>query len=124
MDRKALYAKIKAANYDRDLLKSLGISEGAQDLISKILEADPVKRYSPGEALKHPWITGEGQPQMVRKQRLGSAIISFAEATALLETHEGQSSVGQQTANNSQTSAVEHRKKSAIQLRDFLFFRK
>jgi serine/threonine protein kinase len=139
MDRKALYAKIKAANYDREQLKTLGISDSAQDLIAKILEPDPVKRLSPAEALKHPWITGEGQPQIVRRARLGSAIANFAEVAAAREAHEAEEakkqggSGGGHSNNDSANSTVDssapieyegRRKKSAIQLRDFLFFRK
>mmetsp|Transcript_22186 Transcript_22186/g.32284 ORF Transcript_22186/g.32284 Transcript_22186/m.32284 type:complete len:633 (+) Transcript_22186:58-1956(+) len=35
------------------------ISDDAKDLVSKLLERDPAKRYSAVEVLEHPWIKGE-----------------------------------------------------------------
>ena len=37
------------------------VSDGAKDLVSHLLVADPTKRYSVEEALNHPWITGENR---------------------------------------------------------------
>jgi calcium-dependent protein kinase len=36
------------------------ISEGAKDLIRKMLHPDPVKRYTASEVLRHPWIREDG----------------------------------------------------------------
>lgn len=38
----------------------LNISEGAKDLIRKMLNPDPKKRLKAHEVLKHPWIRGDG----------------------------------------------------------------
>jgi serine/threonine protein kinase len=52
------------------------LSPGAADLIARILEPDPVRRYSASEALRHPWITGEGHVEEFRGH-LGYAKDSF-----------------------------------------------
>lgn len=51
-----MYKKIKTASYSFDsptIWKS--ISKEAKDLISKLLVADPKKRYTCEEAINHPW---------------------------------------------------------------------
>ena len=48
-----------------------GISPEAIDLLERVIEPDPIRRLSPSEALKHPWISGEGHMEYHR-QRLGS----------------------------------------------------
>mmetsp|Transcript_13963 Transcript_13963/g.20891 ORF Transcript_13963/g.20891 Transcript_13963/m.20891 type:complete len:631 (+) Transcript_13963:150-2042(+) len=35
------------------------VSDNAKDLVSKLLQRDPTKRYSAAEVLEHPWIKGE-----------------------------------------------------------------
>ena len=55
-----LYAMITRADYDLTRHPWDEISEGAKDLVRKLLTVDPVARLSCSEALKHPWITGEG----------------------------------------------------------------
>ena len=37
------------------------LSRDCQDLISHLLEVDPMKRYSAEEALKHPWFASGNQ---------------------------------------------------------------
>ena len=58
MPRNDLYANIKHARYDKKRLADLNISPEAQDLLTKILQPNPLTRYSASECLKHPWITG------------------------------------------------------------------
>jgi serine/threonine protein kinase len=41
----------------------LGISDRAKDLVSHILVADPDKRFSISEILKHPWMTSEASQE-------------------------------------------------------------
>lgn len=43
--------------------KLAGISAEAQHLLSQLLEVDPGRRLSATEALRHPWITGEGHAE-------------------------------------------------------------
>ena len=38
---------------------SLGCSDQAKDLLKRLLEKDPAKRYTVGETLNHPWCTGK-----------------------------------------------------------------
>lgn len=58
-----LYALIKGAQYDLETGPWLHLSEGSKDLVRKLLTVDPVQRLSCTEALKHPWITGEGHDE-------------------------------------------------------------
>eukprot|EP01105_Mastigella_eilhardi_P021033 TRINITY_DN5056_c0_g1_i1.p1 TRINITY_DN5056_c0_g1~~TRINITY_DN5056_c0_g1_i1.p1 ORF type:complete len:341 (-),score=109.28 TRINITY_DN5056_c0_g1_i1:79-1038(-) len=37
------------------------VSEGAKDLVSKLLERDPKKRLTAAECLRHPWVMGQNQ---------------------------------------------------------------
>ena len=55
-----LYAMINGAAYDLTQQPWDEISDGAKDLVRKLLRVDAVQRLSCSEALKHPWITGEG----------------------------------------------------------------
>jgi len=48
-----LISQIASGYYDQEALE--GVSEEAQDLISKMLEVDPEERISAREALSHPW---------------------------------------------------------------------
>ena len=77
MERKDLYANIKAARYDKRRLGELGISADAQDLLAKIFHPDPHTSLSASEALKHPWVSGEGHTEHHRMQRLGSVYEMF-----------------------------------------------
>ena len=52
-----LFQLIKECDYEFHEPYWDNISEDAKDLIKKLLVADPVKRLSAEEILKHPWIT-------------------------------------------------------------------
>jgi len=58
-DNFALFELIKECKYDLDddIWKTL--SDGPIDIIKKILVADPEKRMTCDEMLKHPWISGD-----------------------------------------------------------------
>ena len=62
--------------YDRKRLSDLHISAEAQDLLEKILKPDPIARYSASEALKHPWVSGEGHHEH-HSRRLNSVYEMF-----------------------------------------------
>ena len=55
-----LYDLIKSARYNMQDGCWSTISDGAKDLLQKLLTVDPAARLSCTEALRHPWITGEG----------------------------------------------------------------
>jgi len=76
MERKDLYANIKAARYDRQRLHDLRISAEAQDLLARIFQPDPHARLSASEVLRHPWVSGEGHTE-THRQRLGSVYDMF-----------------------------------------------
>ena len=42
-----------------------GVSEGAVDLLKKMLEIRPKSRVAAKDALQHPWLTSFGQPEMI-----------------------------------------------------------
>jgi serine/threonine protein kinase len=48
---------IKKCQFDFEDEAWIGISEGAKDLIRKLLVLDPTKRWSIQQVLTHPWIT-------------------------------------------------------------------
>jgi serine/threonine protein kinase len=48
--------KVKVGQYVLDPVDWEQVSSGAKDLISKMLEKDPVKRISAEAALQHEWI--------------------------------------------------------------------
>ena len=60
-DNFALFEKIKKVDYNFDAPTWENVSEEAKDVINRLLVADPAKRMSPDEFLKHPWITGDNQ---------------------------------------------------------------
>jgi serine/threonine protein kinase len=51
-----LYDQIKHARYDMNTPAWAHVSEGAKDLVRRILVVDPILRLSATEALKHPWL--------------------------------------------------------------------
>ena len=77
MERKDLYANIKNAAYDKKRLIDLKISPEAQDLLSKIFQADPVARLSASECLMHPWVRGDGSNTDNHQHRLQSVYDAF-----------------------------------------------
>jgi len=58
-DNFALFEKIKKVDYNFDAPTWVNVSEEAKDIIRKLLVADPAKRLTPDEFLKHSWITGD-----------------------------------------------------------------
>jgi len=56
----ALFAQIKAASYDFPSPYWDGVSNGAKDLIRKLLVLDPTKRLSAADILKHNWVVNGG----------------------------------------------------------------
>jgi len=55
-DLKNLYGKIKNAQYEMPSPYWDPISDGAKDLVSKLLVADPAKRLTAKETMKHSWL--------------------------------------------------------------------
>ncbi|XP_026200442.1 calcium/calmodulin-dependent protein kinase IGa [Anabas testudineus] len=54
-----LFSKIMKAEYAFHSPFWDDISESAKDLISNLMEKNPMKRFTTEQALKHPWIVGE-----------------------------------------------------------------
>ena len=50
---------MKAEKYDFIDPMWESISDGAKDVITKLLKADPEERLSSADAMEHPWVTGE-----------------------------------------------------------------
>ncbi|KAF4043697.1 Protein kinase domain [Phytophthora infestans] len=55
-----LYKKILSANYKMPTF----LSANVQDLIRRILETDPEKRYTVDKILQHPWLAGVQKPDI------------------------------------------------------------
>lgn len=53
-----LFEIIKKCAYDFDDPSWEEVSEGPKEIIKKLLVADPSKRMTCDQLLKHPWITG------------------------------------------------------------------
>jgi hypothetical protein len=49
----------KAAKYEFHLPEWQNVPKGAQDLVAQLLEKDPMKRPTPAQALRHPWLLQE-----------------------------------------------------------------
>lgn len=56
-DQQQLYAQIKAAAFDFPSPEWDTVTDDAKDLIIKLLQIDPRKRYNSEQALAHPWIS-------------------------------------------------------------------
>ncbi|XP_056131839.1 calcium/calmodulin-dependent protein kinase type 1D [Lampris incognitus] len=54
-----LFEQILKADYEFDAPYWDDISDSAKDFISRLMEKDPVKRYTCEQALRHPWIAGD-----------------------------------------------------------------
>jgi serine/threonine protein kinase len=54
-----LFEKIKSGNYDADDPIWDNVSDGAKDLVEKLLTVDAEKRLTAEEALSHPWVQGK-----------------------------------------------------------------
>ncbi|CAL9703160.1 unnamed protein product [Knipowitschia caucasica] len=54
-----LFSKIMKAQYEFDSPFWDDISESAKDFIRNMMQRDPSMRYSPEQALRHPWIIGK-----------------------------------------------------------------
>lgn len=55
-DNFVLFERIKKVEYDFDSPIWEEVSDGAKDVISKLLVKDPDSRMPPSELMKHPWI--------------------------------------------------------------------
>ena len=64
---KAIIESVLKGKYSLDEPEWDDISEEAKDLIKKLLDYDPAKRISAGEALQHPWIKIKGANEKVEK---------------------------------------------------------
>ena len=110
MERKDLYANIKAARYDKRRLEELRISAEAQDLLAKIFTTNPVARLSASEALLHPWVSGEGHTENHRQHRLASVMLLAPPVAAGSGAARRQSTLG----------VTEGRRRSSLAAMDFL----
>ncbi|XP_067861184.1 calcium/calmodulin-dependent protein kinase type 1D [Heptranchias perlo] len=54
-----LFEQILKAEYEFDSPYWDDISESAKDCIKRLMEKDPIKRYTCEQALRHPWIVGD-----------------------------------------------------------------
>ncbi len=54
-----LFEMIMKGKFDFDERYWKDLSKEAKNLISNMLQVDPVKRYDTYQVLKHPWIVGE-----------------------------------------------------------------
>ena len=54
-----LFRRIKSCNYEFVAPFWDGVSEGAKDLITKLLVVDPEQRWSAEQVLEHPWVRGD-----------------------------------------------------------------
>ena len=79
------------SSYDKKRLNDLHISAEAQDLLEKILKPDPVARLSASEALKHPWVSGEGHHEQ-HSRRLNSVYEMFGSGIHLHDDSEEDAS--------------------------------
>eukprot|EP01102_Stenamoeba_stenopodia_P000837 TRINITY_DN10788_c0_g1_i1.p1 TRINITY_DN10788_c0_g1~~TRINITY_DN10788_c0_g1_i1.p1 ORF type:complete len:451 (+),score=152.51 TRINITY_DN10788_c0_g1_i1:58-1410(+) len=57
------YNRILTANFSFKYPEWKTVSEAAKDLITKLLTADPDKRYTAKQTLAHPWLTGEEEAE-------------------------------------------------------------
>ena len=53
------FSPVTKAGYGPHFPEAIPCSDSAKDLISKLLQMDPAKRWTASEALEHPWMTGE-----------------------------------------------------------------
>mmetsp|Transcript_20689 Transcript_20689/g.34816 ORF Transcript_20689/g.34816 Transcript_20689/m.34816 type:complete len:388 (+) Transcript_20689:161-1324(+) len=65
-NQKALFKKIKNAEYEFHEEYWSEVSEEAKDLIRHLLKINPVERYTAEEALNHPWMLREGDELALR----------------------------------------------------------
>uniref|UniRef100_UPI00398E5AF0 calcium/calmodulin-dependent protein kinase type 1D n=1 Tax=Pristiophorus japonicus TaxID=55135 RepID=UPI00398E5AF0 len=54
-----LFEQILKAEYEFDCPYWDDISDSAKDFIKRLMEKDPIKRYTCEQALRHPWIAGD-----------------------------------------------------------------
>ena len=53
------FSPVTKQGYGAHFPAAIPCSDSAKDLIAKLLQMDPVKRWTAAEALEHPWMTGE-----------------------------------------------------------------
>lgn len=74
-----LFESIQQGNYEFPEKDWAHITEGAKDLISKLLVRDATLRLSAAQVLKHPWVQGVGIITSVHRDSffiLGTLILS------------------------------------------------
>lgn len=74
-NQKALFNKIKNAEYEFHEEYWSEVSEEAKDLIRHLLKINPVERYTAEEALNHPWMLREGDE--LAQRTLGASLQQF-----------------------------------------------
>jgi serine/threonine protein kinase len=62
-DNVVLFDKIKKGQYDFPSPSWDNISSDAKNIIKGLLVVDPMKRITPDDLLKHPWVLGEVAPK-------------------------------------------------------------
>ncbi|KAG6969915.1 hypothetical protein JG688_00005118 [Phytophthora aleatoria] len=72
-----LYKKILSANYKMPTF----LSANVQDLIRRILETDPEKRYTVDKILQHPWLAGVQNPD-ISGYDVGEGFVALSTAIA------------------------------------------
>ena len=60
-DNFALFEKIKRCEYNFNAESWDTVSDGAKDLISRLLVADPAQRLTGEQIMSHPWILGQSE---------------------------------------------------------------
>ena len=58
------FQPVTKAGYGPHFPSAIPCSDSAKDLISKLLQMDPAKRWTAAEALEHPWMTGENASKL------------------------------------------------------------
>jgi len=64
------------------------LSSSAKDLLGHLLEIDPKRRYTPEQALKHPWIVGETASRDIVLKSPGKIHFKSAESGGVIQAPE------------------------------------
>jgi len=65
-----LYSLIRKGEFDFPAPYWTDVSDSAKDLIRKLLQVDPKKRWTAEQVLKHPWVQGS----TAKAEALGSSL--------------------------------------------------
>ena len=74
---KEIEASIRSGKFSFDAAAWAELSPLARDLINLLLELDPGKRITAAEALRHPWITSEGEAHDAPLHSVVASLRSF-----------------------------------------------